>query len=64
MTQSADEDFCLTPPWEVELTGFYDEVKNDEDDPEIVMPEPMDLARSYYVEDNRPVLYDPEAHRE
>lgn len=54
-------------PDEAELTEFYAEVSGESLRPERliepVMDDPLDVAKRYYREDNRPVLYDPQEER-
>lgn len=48
---------------ESELIDYYDRLTERCEDVEPVLEEPLAVAKRYYVEDNRPVLYDPEERR-
>ncbi len=56
----------LELPDEVELEDYYFQLARqyESEDPRPDVAEPIEVAKSYYVEDNRPVLYDEEEHRE
>lgn len=54
-------------PDEAELAEFYEEVGKAQRPEYLIeqtMDDPLDVAKKYYREDNRPVLYDPEAQRQ
>lgn len=54
-------------PDEAELTAFYAEVSREpmrpEDLIEPVLDDPLGVAKRYYKDDNRPVLYEPNERR-
>lgn len=51
-------------PAEDELTMYY-QALNEVDGPSrgLEFADPLEVAKQYYVEDNRPVLFDPEEER-
>lgn len=51
-------------PDDDDLTDYYDRITELCEDVEPVLEDPLAVAKRYYVEDNRPVLYDPEERRE
>lgn len=47
-------------PTEEELETYFDEIMDESESVELTLAEPIEVAKAYYVPDNRPVLYEPQ----